>query len=71
MVADKIAASSPHIQEVHALTGDWELLVKIKCKDTDDYYQIAKNCIVPAGRITKVNGLMALKTIKEEDVVWP
>lgn len=71
MVAEKIAVSSPQIQEVHALTGDWELIVKLKVSDTDDYYKLAKECIVPAGRIIKVNGLMSLKTIKEESIVLP
>jgi len=71
LVAQKIAASSPNVQEVHSLTGDWELLVKIKAKDTEDYYKTAKECFITAGKIVKVNGLMTLSTIKENQVIWP
>lgn len=70
MVAEKIAIH-PQIQEVHAMTGDWELLVKIRAKDSAEYYKIAKECIVPAGRVEKVHGLIALKTIKEDFGILP
>jgi len=71
LVAEKIASSSNQIEEVHAMTGDWELLVKIRAKDSKDYYRISKECILPAGRIIKVHGLMAVKTIKEQHTIAP
>lgn len=71
VIGQKIANSSPQIQEVHALTGDWELLVKIKARDHKDSYRIAKECIVPAGNVTKVNSLFSVATFKETGFVLP
>ncbi|MFH1751884.1 MAG: Lrp/AsnC family transcriptional regulator [archaeon] len=71
IIAQKISNSSPKIQEVHALTGEWELLVKIKVNDHKDYYDTIKKYIIPAGPIVKVNALMALETFKETHFVYP
>ena len=65
-----IANIDPAIQEVHAMTGEWELLVKMKVKDQKEYYRIAKE-MVKTGKILKVYGLFALNTIKEEHSVYP
>lgn len=69
--ASRISRSSDQIQEIHAMTGEWELLIKIKVRDADDYYRIAKNHIVPAGDIKKVKGLFALNTEKETSKIYP
>lgn len=70
-IADRISRSSKQIQEIHSMTGEWELLIKIKAKNADDYYRIAKEHIVPAGNIKKVKGLFALNTEKETGNIFP
>ena len=67
-LGEEIAFSHPLIQEVHAMTGEWELLVKIKAADQDEYYQVAREGIIRTakGRVIKVNGLTVLSTIKEQ-----
>ncbi len=70
-LGEKIAFSHPAIQEVHTLTGEWELLVKIKAKDQDEYYEVAREGIIKTGkgRVIKVNGIAALSTLKEESKI--
>ena len=67
-IGQLIAFGHPAIQEVHTLTGEWELLVKIKARDMDEYYAAAREGIIKAaqGRVEKVNGLIALSTLKED-----
>jgi DNA-binding Lrp family transcriptional regulator len=70
-VADKIAMIGPEIQEVHSMTGDWELLVKIKVKDQNAYYDVVKEIIKVGKIINKVNALFALETHGEHNIVYP
>lgn len=67
-LGELIAFSHPLIQEVHTLTGEWELLVKIKAADQDEYYQVVRKGVIGSakGRIIKINGMAALSTLKEQ-----
>lgn len=69
-VADEISIIGPEVQEVHSMTGEWELIAKIRVKDYDEYYEVAKD-IIKAGKIEKVNALFALKTHREHNTVYP
>jgi DNA-binding Lrp family transcriptional regulator len=70
-IAQRIALIGPEIQEVHSMTGDWELLLKLKVKNHDDYYNIVKEIIRVGKRVNKVNALFALKTYAEHNIVYP
>lgn len=65
----RIAGSSECIQEVYSLTGEWELLAKLKVKDMEEYYKIARECILPSAKVLKINGMVAVETLKETDFV--
>ena len=56
------------IESVNIITGDWEMLLKIRVKDQDAYYDFVKNVISRPG-ITKISSLTSLKELKSEFVV--
>ena len=54
-----------NIESVDICTGDWELILKIRAKDQDDYYQFVKNVISRKG-IIKIQTVSSLKQLKTE-----
>lgn len=60
-------AKHPQIESVDICTGDWELVLKIRVKDQDEYYNFVKNVISRKG-ILKINSLVSFKQIKTEYV---
>ena len=60
-------AKHPEIESVDICTGDWELVLKIRVKDQDEYYQLVKNVISRKG-VTKIKSLISFKQIKTEFV---
>ena len=65
-VARRIARH-PAVESVDALTGEWELIVKIRAKDQKEYYSLAQDIISGEG-IVKVNSLISLQQFKSEYV---
>jgi len=57
----------PEIESIDIITGDWELLVKVRTKDQDAHYQFIKNVLARKG-ITKITSLTSLKNLKSEFV---
>lgn len=57
----------PKIESVDICTGDWELVVKSRTKDQEEYYELVKNVIVKEG-VLKVKSLTSLKQLKTEFV---
>lgn len=57
----------PEIESVDVITGDWELMLKIRTKDQDAYYDFVKNVVSRKG-ITKIKTLTSLKQLKTEFV---
>jgi len=57
----------PAVESVDALTGEWELVVKIRAKDQKEYYALAQEIIRGEG-IVKVNSLISLEQFKSEYV---
>lgn len=55
------------IESVDICTGDWEMILKVRTKDQDEYYNLIKNVISRKG-ITKIKSLTSLKQIKTEFV---
>ncbi|MCF7872503.1 Lrp/AsnC family transcriptional regulator [Candidatus Woesearchaeota archaeon] len=53
------------IESINIITGDWEILLKVRLKDQEEYYNFIKNVISRKG-ITKIKSLTSLKEKKSE-----
>ena len=60
-------AKHPEIESVDIITGDWEMILKVRTKDIDEYYNFIKNVISRKG-ITNLKSLTSMKQIKTEFV---
>jgi len=60
-------AKHSEIESVDICTGDYELILKVKTKDMDAYYDFVKNVISRKG-ITKIITISSLKQVKTEFV---
>lgn len=58
-------AKIPEILEVHSCSGDWDYLIKVKVKDSDEYANIAQKKILPLGGIQKLESYVSYITFKE------
>jgi len=63
-IAQKLA-SHEEIESVDIITGDWEMIVKIRTKDQDEYYELLKKIFAGKG-IERVKTLTSLKQVKSE-----
>ena len=63
MAAD--LAKLPEVESVDICTGDWEIILKVRVKDQDEYYQLVKNVISRKG-IEKINTITSLKQVKSD-----
>ncbi len=64
----KDLAKHSEIESVDVITGDWEIILKVRVKDQEEYYQFMKNVISRKG-VTKIKSLTSLKQVKTEFVV--
>ena len=67
---EKIAgefAKHDQIESIDICTGDWEMILKVRTKDQDDYYEFVKNVISRKG-VIKIKTMNCLKQIKTEFV---
>lgn len=65
---EKIAkelANHEEVESVDICTGDWELIIKIRTKNIDEYYEFTKKVFSKKG-IRKIKSLNSLKQIKSE-----
>jgi len=60
-------AGHPEVESVDVLTGEYELIVKLRAKDQKEYFSLARKCIAGEG-IVKVNSLISLEQFKSEYV---
>lgn len=65
-VAKEIAKDS-RVESIDICTGDYELLIKLRTKDIDEYYEYLKNAIKRYG-FAKTISATSLKQIKSEFV---
>jgi len=63
----KDLAKNPRVESIDIVTGEYELMVKLRSKDIDDYYAFVKHAIKKYG-IAKVVSLNSLKQVKTEFV---
>jgi len=64
----KELAKHPSIESVDICTGDWEIILKVRAKDMDEYYRLVKEVISRKG-VVKINSLTSMKQLKKEFVV--
>jgi len=67
---EKIArelAGFHNVESVDIITGDWELLVKVRTRDIEEYYEFVKNILSRKG-VIKIKSLTSLKQVKTEFV---
>ena len=55
------------IESVDICTGNWEIILKVRVKNQDEYYNLIKNVISRKG-INKIVSLTSLKQLKSEFV---
>jgi DNA-binding Lrp family transcriptional regulator len=65
--AIKVIAEDPRIESVDIVTGDYEVIMKLRVKDIDDYYTFVKEAVKKYG-FSKMVSLTSLKQIKSEFV---
>lgn len=63
----KELAKHPEIESVDVCTGNWEMIIKVRAKDQEEYYSLVKNVISRKG-VTKITSLISLKQVKTEFV---
>ena len=63
----KELAKHSEIESVDIATGDWEMVVKVRTKDQDAYYELIKNVISRKG-VIKIKTLTSLRQLKTEFV---
>ena len=63
----KELAKLSEIESVDIVTGDWEIVIKVRTKDQNEYFNLIKNVISRKG-IIKIKTLSTLKQLKTEFV---
>ena len=56
------------IESIDIVTGDWELVVKVRTKDISEYYAFVRTVLSRKG-IVKIKSLNTLKSLKTEFVI--
>lgn len=65
----KDVAKDDRVESVDICTGKYELLIKLRTKDIDEYYEYAKFAIKKF-RFSRTESIMSLKQIKSEFVTF-
>ena len=66
-VAIKEMLKDPRVESVDVVTGDYELIIKLRSKDIDEYYAFVKEAIKKYS-FSKTISLTSLKQLKTEFV---
>jgi len=67
-VAKKLSKHK-EVESVDLLAGDWELIVKVRTKDQDEYYNFLKSTISREEGLQKTKSMISLKQFKTEFVL--
>jgi DNA-binding Lrp family transcriptional regulator len=59
-------AKQKEVESVNIVSGDWELIVKIRTRDQDEYFSFLKSVISREKGIEKNRSIISLKEIKTE-----
>jgi len=66
---EKIAsdlAKNKEVESVDILAGDWELILKVRTKSQNEYFEFLKKVISTKKGIQKTNSIISLKQVKTE-----
>lgn len=63
-VAQKIA-KFPEVQEVQIITGEWDLMIKIRCKNVEEVGRFVVDRLRPIKGVERTSTCMVLDTAKE------
>jgi DNA-binding Lrp family transcriptional regulator len=63
-----ILARHREVESVDILAGEWELILKIRTKDQDEYFEFLKEVLSKQKGIAKTSSIVSLKQIKTEFV---
>ena len=65
------SALSKHkeVESVDLLTGDWEIIVKVRTKDQDEYYDFLRSVVSKEEGLQKTKSMVSLKQFKTEFVL--
>jgi len=66
-IADELSIYN-EVESIDIITGDWEIIVKVRAADQDSYYQFVKKVISRKG-VAKVKTLISLKQVKSEFMI--
>jgi DNA-binding Lrp family transcriptional regulator len=56
------------VESVDICTGDWEIILKVRAKDQEEYYNFVKN-VISKKNVFKIKSLTSMKQIKTEHVL--
>jgi len=59
-------AKQKEVESVDIVAGEWELIIKVRTKDQDEYFNVVKNVISKEKGIEKTISIISLKEIKTE-----
>jgi DNA-binding Lrp family transcriptional regulator len=62
----KDLAKHKEVESIDIVSGDWELIVKVRTKDQDDYYNFLTNVFSENTGVQKTKSMITLKQIKTE-----
>ncbi len=68
---DKITGELARYEEVESadlLAGEWDVILKVRTKDQDEYYEVLKSILAREG-VEKTTSLISLKQVKTEFVL--
>ena len=61
---EKAALASDQVLECHLMTGDADNLIKVACRDTEDYEQLYRRTIAVLPHVTKIKSSLVMKSVK-------
>jgi DNA-binding Lrp family transcriptional regulator len=67
----RIFAKQKEVESVDILTGDWEIIVKVRTGSQDEYYEFLKKFISKQEGVRKTRSMISLKQVKTEFVSLP
>jgi len=69
---ERIAANlarQKEVESVDIVAGEWELVIKVRTKDQDEYFNVLKNVISKEKGVEKTKSIISLKEIKTEFIM--
>ena len=63
-------AKHKEVESVDLVAGDWELIIKVRTKDQDEYYNFLRNVVSREEGMQKTKTMISLKQLKTEFVLY-